>query len=347
MHDLSVSLSCSARSSPMMRFVMSHQSHKKGFTLIELLVVIAIIAVLIALLLPAVQQAREAARRSQCKNNLKQIGLAMHNYLDVHRVFPPGGIGWATGNNNNISNFWLGLLPFIEQTPIFSQYQFKPVGQSIPANQNALATLRSDLFFCPSTPLRRYTPSTNQVPNAPQPTYAGISGIDDARAIQVARGRVNGDGVLPPNKAVKIAEITDGTSNTIMIGEQSDFGFDADGTPREMRSSGVFSIATSCNGNGTPGESTSWSGGAFTYQITTIRYPLNHKKYTTDRTLGIGNTSDLTLGGETNKPIQSIHAGGAHVLLADGAVRFASESMDFDLFKILCQRASNKVAGEW
>lgn len=323
------------------------RSHKKGFTLIELLVVIAIIAVLIALLLPAVQQAREAARRSQCKNNLKQVGLAMHNYLDVHRVFPPGGIGWSTGNNGNISNFWLGLLPFIEQTPIFSQYEFQPIGQNNSNNRNALASLRSNLFFCPSSPLRRYTSTSLQVKNAPQPTYAGISGVDDANAIQVERGRVNGNGVLPPNKAVKIAEITDGTSNTIMIGEQSDFGFSEDGTPREMRSSAIFSLAVSCSGNGTPGERTTWPGGNQTYHMTTVRYPINHKEYTMDRSLGIGNESDQTLAGETNKPVQSIHSGGAHVLMADGSVRFASQSMDFDLFKTLCQRASGNVAGEW
>jgi len=319
-------------------------SKRKGFTLIELLVVIAIIAILVALLLPAVQQAREAARRSQCKNNLKQFGLAFHSYLDVHRAFPPGTIG--SNSQANIACFWLGLLPFIEQTPIFSQYQFVHNGQNSTTNRNLLASLRSNIFFCPSSPLQRYTHITSQVPHAPQPTYAGIAGIVDSRAIQVERGLVNGNGVLPPNKAVKIAEVTDGTSNTIMMGEQSDFGFDTNGTAREMRSSGVFSFTAGSNGNGTPGEATTWNG-AHVYQTTCIRYPINHKAYTTNRGLGIGNTSDLTLGGEANKPIQSIHPGGAHVLLCDGSVRFANQNMQFEMFKDLCQRASNQVIGEW
>ncbi|WP_437231009.1 DUF1559 domain-containing protein [Planctomicrobium sp. SH661] len=316
----------------------------RGFTLIELLVVIAIIAVLIALLLPAVQQAREAARRSQCKNNLKQLGLAFHNYVDVHRILPPGGIG--TTLQTNISSFWLNLLPFIEQTIIFSKYQFIATAQDSATNQNLMASLRSELFFCPSTPCPRFSKAPAQLANAPQPTYAGIAGVVDSRAISVERGLVNGNGVLPPNKAVKLAEITDGTSNTIMMGEQSDFGYDSNKTPSEMRSGGVFSIVASCNGNGTPGEATTWAGNQ-TYNMTTIRYPLNHKIYTTDRALGIGNTTPDSAGGETNKPIQSIHAGGAHVLVCDGSVRFASQSIDFDLFKILAQRASNQVPGEW
>ena len=182
--------------------------------------------------------------------------------------------------------------------------------------------------------------------NAPQPTYAGIAGVVGANPISVDRGIVSGNGVLPSNKAVKISEITDGTTNTVMLGEQSDFGFDSANKPIEMRSSAVFSIGVSSNGNGTPGESTTWNGNQ-TYNITCIRYPLNHKIYTTDRTLGIGNTSPDSAGGETNKPIQSIHAGGAQLLLCDGSVKFASQSISFDLFKNLAQRASNQIVGEW
>src|SRR5579859_7854071 len=93
---------------------------RKGFTLIELLVVIAIIAVLVALLLPAVQQAREAARRSQCKNNLKQFGLALHNYHDAYKMFPPGGDAQSWGNSNWL-NWQAKILPFIDQGPLYNQ----------------------------------------------------------------------------------------------------------------------------------------------------------------------------------------------------------------------------------
>src|SRR3546814_780854 len=108
---------------------MQRVSHK-GFTLIELLVVIAIIAVLVALLLPAVQQAREAARRSQCKNNLKQIGLALHNYHDTHRVFPPGQMSWFGSDlfplNAGARISWMQqILPFIDQAPLYNSFNWK------------------------------------------------------------------------------------------------------------------------------------------------------------------------------------------------------------------------------
>ncbi|MCA9067090.1 MAG: DUF1559 domain-containing protein, partial [Planctomycetaceae bacterium] len=108
---------------------MSKESITKGFTLIELLVVIAIIAILIALLLPAVQQAREAARRTQCRNNMKQLGLAMHNYVDVHSVLPPGSIGTsftrsAGDNTNQCFSPLVMILPYIDQAPLYNLIDF-------------------------------------------------------------------------------------------------------------------------------------------------------------------------------------------------------------------------------
>src|SRR5690606_29045010 len=127
------------------------QQRRQGFTLIELLVVIAIIAVLIALLLPAVQQAREAARRSQCKNNLKQLGLAMHNYLDVHGVFPFGQIYFTTrpsgATDSRVSWFWM-ILPFVEQSAVYSKLDFTVPTYSSP--NSSVNTTPMPGFYCPS-----------------------------------------------------------------------------------------------------------------------------------------------------------------------------------------------------
>src|SRR6516162_2040974 len=119
-----------------------------GFTLIELLVVIAIIAVLVALLLPAVQQAREAARRSQCKNNLKQLGLAMHNYHDLYKDFPMGG--WISGSKD-VGSYMVRILPYVDQAPLYSLINFSiNVDSQILPNGQALATTIIPLYQCPS-----------------------------------------------------------------------------------------------------------------------------------------------------------------------------------------------------
>lgn len=318
-----------------------------GFTLIELLVVIAIIAILIALLLPAVQQARESARRTECRNKLKQFGLALHNYLDIHNRFPPGNTG--TDAAANTGNFWISMLPLLDQTAVFAGWQPVPNSQTVAANQSILRQLSPQSFFCPSSPLPTHTSLSAQVREAPLPTYVGISGTADAGSGFVTgnRGTMNSNGVLTVNMAVRIAEITDGTSNTLVIGEQSDFAKDSTGKLIDFRSSNPFSLGASSNLTGVPGISGCCTGERHTYQITTIRYKLNDKTYSSNRPDGKGNTSPDTLGGETNKPLQSIHSGGVGVLLADGSVRFMSDSIHHDTFIALCKRNSGIAIGEW
>ncbi len=318
---------------------------RRGFTLIELLVVIAIIAVLIALLLPAVQQAREAARRSECQNNLKQMGLALHNYHDVHNAFPPGACGTST--NANSGNFLTSILSQLEQNSAFEQWEFVHNSQNNAVDRALAQQLRISVFFCPSSPLEKVAGSGAPIGPVALPTYVGIAGVHSSTANVVSRGTVNSNGVLRPNKSVRIAEITDGTTNTIMIGEQSDFAYDASGNQQEMRSFAPFGLTVGINATGVPGTGTAWSGDRHTYALTTVRYKINDKVYDSVRANGKGNTSSNTLGGETNKPIQSAHTGGTMVLLGDGSVRFASESTDFDTFLLLCQRADRKVIGEW
>ena len=184
----------------------------RGFTLIELLVVITIIAVLIAMLLPAVQSAREAARRATCLSNLKQMGIALHNYHDAHRVFPPGGLEVRTplapaGRQIAWSVF---LLPHLEQAPLYNSIDMSK-GFDAPENAVAAATVLP-IYICPSVP------QAEELHSGRGPCqYGGIYGE------RITSPNSPPKGVLLYERAMRIAEIIDGTSSTVAIGEDSGF----------------------------------------------------------------------------------------------------------------------------
>jgi prepilin-type N-terminal cleavage/methylation domain-containing protein/prepilin-type processing-associated H-X9-DG protein len=282
-------------------------SNRRGFTLIELLVVIAIIAVLISMLLPAVQQAREAARRSQCKNNLKQIGLALHNYHDSFSVFPPGYIAGSTfidGETDTSPGWsWVSMiLPQLDQGPLYSSINFSFPIQA-PGNAGVIAT-SLPMFLCPSDQFQGSTFAVGDglggtVATVSPASYAGSVGSD---AADVALGLNNnglGDGVFFRNSSVRMAGILDGASQTILVLERA-WG-NAEGTWVGAIPGGVIQRGPS---NPCPGSSRT------TNLAPCLSLAHGH----------LLNTTTDTDGGLDDP--SSFHIGGAHALFGDGSVRF-------------------------
>jgi len=188
-------------------------SPSRGFTLVELLVVIAIIGVLVSLLLPAVQAAREAARRTQCSNNLKQIGIAVHNYHDTTGSLPPGQPNGITG-----SSAFAALLPFMEQGNMYDKYDFtKPHTDAV---NSYVVSVRIKGFLCPSCVFVREVPDLACEGNRAPGTYAFSAGSGPTGSGNITNGAINNAESGPTS----LASVTDGTSNTFLVGE-SHWGF--------------------------------------------------------------------------------------------------------------------------
>lgn len=334
---------------------------KRGFTLIELLVVIAIIAILIALLLPAVQQAREAARRTQCKNNLKQIGLALHNYHDVFNKFP---IGANTGQNRTFGlSWWAGAMPYFDQANMYNKLTFDGQhpgwtrnGQSGGELNGMAADGQSfSMMLCPSSPLRTMKDTGSGYITC-MPQYVGVNGATNDTEIPprwtnqtppqrnytgccgsvTAGGITSGGGVLVRNRAFGIRDLTDGTTNTIMVGEQSDFveniADPASGKAHQINANHGWLMGTHGNrdGNGMNNNRA--------FNTTTIRYPPNS---TARGIAGVGNNDG------PNNGLFSAHTGGVQVLLSDGSCRFLSENIDMLSLRYLATRNDGRTIGEW
>jgi len=327
------------------------RSGRSAFTLIELLVVIAIIAVLIALLLPAVQQAREAARRSQCKNNLKQIGLALHNYHDVYNSFPVGSIGGAR------HSWALAILPQIDHQNIHNRLTLGPVDSGYPLgiNRDVLNRFLPAFVWCPSSSTSRINVRTEYTQRFASGSYVGIGGactsttsyVDptgQGRCVSGTQGYGCANGTLVPNRVMRSRDVTDGLSNTLMVGESSAWGRTSAGVPVEIRGSSEWGVWGGAISDAGPpeasttlyaGSARTWSGGPYCRNVTTIRY-------------GVGKIDELTGSGGnyrdgTNTSLHSEHTGGAHVLRGDGGVSFLSHSMDIVVLRNTAIRDDGQV----
>jgi prepilin-type processing-associated H-X9-DG protein len=298
---------------------------------VELLVVITIIGILIALLLPAVQAAREAARRTQCANNLKQTGLGMLNYEASYNAYPPGGMGPPGA----LTSFWVRLLAYVEQNAVYDGYSYREGGYvgsaSYTTNYNLLRNKEFAFLRCPSSTLPRLvlTSVDHDYASIASATYAGISGggNDDSTTKEVqaldTKGRISSRGVLVACRNVRTAEITDGTSNTIVVGEQSDWLMND--TLRQADCWHGFPMGPIDPPSSTDNRQ---------MNLTCVYHPINWK---TLPAYGVGNNCG------PNSPIQSAHPGGAHVLFTDGSVQFLSESLRTSVLYNLANRDDGNV----
>jgi prepilin-type N-terminal cleavage/methylation domain-containing protein/prepilin-type processing-associated H-X9-DG protein len=310
---------------------------RRAFTLLELLVVVAVLAVLIGLLLPAVQKVRDAAARTQCQNNLKQLGVALHGFHDANGVFPASG--WTTAGPGNPAGRYVGwrplTLPYIEQERLQKLYDFgsnwwegtNPVAAAVPVKTYLCPSVadRGEVLSAVAKPPR---PALT-FPNPIAPTdYEAIMGVQPASLNPHVGGiynPANRFSVMSRNSRTRLTDVTDGTSSTIMVVE-------CGGRPRVFRDRRAFPNLANDQGIG-------WadSEGPFSLDGSAPDGSVE----------GCGLNCPAPMNKKNDNEPYSFHPGGGNVLLADGHVTFVRDSVDIRTFAALCTMSAGEVIGDF
>jgi prepilin-type N-terminal cleavage/methylation domain-containing protein len=329
----------------------------RAFTLVELLVVIAIIGILIGMLLPAVNSAREAGRRTQCNNNLHQIGIALLAYAEGHTRFPPGCY-YDPPAVDYTHSWWVGILPELDQKTVYSDFDLTGATPTSPSSTSwgnstndalLVAAGPMPVMRCPSSTLPS---SSNFFGVIGRPYYVGISGsVRDKTAAAypsygssedpgansdissiggVLQGATFVTGTCSPAGGRDPAGITDGASNTMMVAEQSDWCLNPEQKNAQVdcRSDGGYSFHSGRYRG---------DGNDRLYNVTTIRYPLNWRSY---------NAAGISMNGAwqaCNNPLLSPHVGGVFAVFADGATHFLNDSIQLNVLYSLADAADGQA----
>jgi prepilin-type N-terminal cleavage/methylation domain-containing protein/prepilin-type processing-associated H-X9-DG protein len=340
---------------------------RRAFTLVELLVVIAIIGVLVSLLLPAVQSAREAARRTQCNNNLKQIGLAIHSFEGAYGTFPAAATRVEIDVYMHGPTWWIYTMPYMEQQNTFSKITFPrstfwlgSTGAEALANKEIWRNVRFGYMECPSSvgAIARFSNSAGSGDVGYQrPTYTCILGATPHPTAMNAnsqfRGPISDGGVITLARGQRMSTVTDGTSNTIMVGEQSGImrlsdgralpvGTDVNSDDRVDNNRG-FHMGTSHVGYPTGDNSMDSPGNCPNsdcvrcYNSTTI-----NTRGIVSNGLVFNDYGEL----RCNKPLNSLHSNGINALYADGHVAYVTANLPLDTLKLLVNRDDGGAVSE-
>jgi prepilin-type N-terminal cleavage/methylation domain-containing protein len=320
---------------------------RRAFTLIELLVVIAIIAILIALLLPAVQQAREAARRTQCRSQLKQIALAIHNYESSYACFPPGQIRLPFAVQPKVRGWsmYVQLLPYFDQGPLYNQWDFaNPLANE--ANGNSAVVL--PVLVCPSEMLSQNPYTKESGARYGLTSYGGNGGTQSHPP-----SATTGDGIFagsgppiptPPTVQyglVRFRDVIDGMSNTLLLGERNHF---------DPKYDTFYVNGATINPMGGWGYWAPSAGQFATTDLTMSSFaPINYRMpYDfANQPSGSGSFDNSLAAIQRLNAFGSQHTGGAHFALCDGAARFISQNIDQLVLQALSTRAGGEIVGEF
>jgi prepilin-type N-terminal cleavage/methylation domain-containing protein/prepilin-type processing-associated H-X9-DG protein len=301
-----------------------------GFTLVELLVVIAIIGILIALLLPAIQSARESARRMSCQNNLKQFSIAILMYHDVYKCYPPSGRTLMQSSGQISLGMHFDVLPFIEEGNLKNAAGASTNMTQLDATSAAMRAAQVTVFFCPTVSREDYNYTSGDWGVS---TYYGLTGSGHTGHVRVLEhghcGDIYTDGLLFPDSDVNIKQVTDGTSHTLMLGER------------------VYELRSFFSGAWWEGSTAQNPTKICTYSARNLRWPIGTPDelgyYVKDTFAPAGKPktvlfNDLFLG--------SNHAGQIQAAFGDGHVSGVSKDIDFTLLKSLATRNGDETIGE-